>query len=99
MGAPGPHDFAVRNKCRSSVGTLASTAFPLPTFVTTRTPLFFGSGMHNVEHNFGKDEIDKFLREGLDGPNQLEKLRENRFYAQPLCRLFRVEQAAQAAEN
>jgi hypothetical protein len=29
IGAPGPHDFAVRKKCRSSVGTIASTAFPL----------------------------------------------------------------------
>ena len=29
MGAPGPHDFAVRKKCRSSVGTITSTAFPL----------------------------------------------------------------------
>jgi hypothetical protein len=38
MGAPGPHDFAVRKKRRSSVGTIASTAFH-PTFVTTRTPL------------------------------------------------------------
>jgi hypothetical protein len=38
MGAPGPHDFAVRERCRSSVGTSASTAFR-STFVTTRTPL------------------------------------------------------------
>jgi hypothetical protein len=29
MGAPGPHDFAVRKKCRSSAGTIASGVFPL----------------------------------------------------------------------
>ncbi len=38
VGAPGPHDFAVRNPCRSSVSTITSTAFR-STFVTTRTPL------------------------------------------------------------
>jgi hypothetical protein len=38
MGAPGPHDFAVRGSCRTSIGTPTSTAFRT-TFVTTRTPL------------------------------------------------------------
>jgi len=38
MGAPGPHDFAVRAMCRTSIGTRSSTAFR-STFVTTRTPL------------------------------------------------------------
>ncbi|WP_024510176.1 hypothetical protein [Bradyrhizobium sp. ARR65] len=38
MGAPGPHDFAVRDACRSSIGTITSTAFR-STFVTTRTSL------------------------------------------------------------
>jgi hypothetical protein len=38
VGAPGPHDFAVRNRCRSSVSRITSTAFR-STFVTTRTPL------------------------------------------------------------
>ena len=28
LGAPGPHDFAVRESCRSSVGNLTSTAAP-----------------------------------------------------------------------
>jgi len=28
MGAPGPHDFAVRKESRSSVSTFASTASP-----------------------------------------------------------------------
>src|SRR5580704_7410031 len=38
VGAPGPHDFAVRLKRRSSCVAKASTA-SRPTFVTTRTPL------------------------------------------------------------
>jgi hypothetical protein len=38
VGAPGPHDFAVRFKRRSSCVAKASTASH-PTFVTTRTPL------------------------------------------------------------
>ena len=33
MGAPGPHDFAVRGSCRTSIGTPTSTAFRT-TFVT-----------------------------------------------------------------
>jgi hypothetical protein len=28
MGAPGPQDFAVHESCRSSAGTLTSTASP-----------------------------------------------------------------------
>src|SRR5271166_787569 len=38
LGAPGPHDFAVRKVRRSSVSASTSTAFR-STFVTTRTPL------------------------------------------------------------
>jgi hypothetical protein len=38
VGAPGPHDFAVRAQRRSSSDTAASTASH-PAFVTTRTPL------------------------------------------------------------
>jgi len=38
MGAPEPHDFAVRDQRRSSVSAITSTAFR-STFVTTRTPL------------------------------------------------------------
>jgi len=38
MGAPEPHDFAVRGQRRSSVSASTSTAFR-SAFVTTRTPL------------------------------------------------------------
>jgi hypothetical protein len=38
MCASEPHDFAVRGRCRTSIGTTPSTAFRT-TFVTTRTPL------------------------------------------------------------
>jgi hypothetical protein len=49
MGAPGPHDFAVRLTCRSSHGPSASTAFR-STFVTTRTSLCkeAGCGGENI---------------------------------------------------
>jgi hypothetical protein len=49
VGAPGPHNFAVRNQCRSSRDTTASTASH-PAFVTTRTPLLprrDGAKIHN----------------------------------------------------
>jgi hypothetical protein len=38
VGAPGPYDLTVRERCRSSIGISASTAARLA-FVTTRTPL------------------------------------------------------------
>jgi hypothetical protein len=39
VGVSGPHDFAVRSQHRSSYDTTCVHRIPLPTFVTTRTPL------------------------------------------------------------
>jgi hypothetical protein len=47
MGAPGPHDFAVREKHRSSIGLFASAASRLA-FVTTRPPLVPRRDEHTV---------------------------------------------------
>ncbi|WP_407174942.1 hypothetical protein [Bradyrhizobium sp. STM 3562] len=65
MGAPGPHDFAVRDWGRSSVSTMAATAFR-STFVTTRTSLCKEAerGDDTIDSTFGKTEI--FLTRGLD---------------------------------
>ena len=66
MGAPGPHDFAVRENCRSSVSTLASTATRLAFRDDRDTPLCNRGGIHR---QYAKSEILKsriFLTQGLD---------------------------------
>ena len=54
MGAPGPHDFAVRKRCRSSIGTSASTATRLACRDDRDTPLRNRGGMHR---QYGKSEF------------------------------------------
>jgi hypothetical protein len=55
LGAPEPHDFAVREECRSSTGTLASIAFR-STFVTTRNAPHVGAEWKRL---YAKSEIRK----------------------------------------
>src|SRR5689334_1101461 len=54
MGAPGPHDFAVRKRCRSSIDTSASTATRLACRDDRDTPLRNRGGMHR---QYGKSEF------------------------------------------
>jgi hypothetical protein len=79
MGAPGPHDFAVRESCRSSIGTLAATATRLACRDDRDTPLCNRGGMRG---NYGKSEILKsriFLHAGLDKEFAAGPGRANRF--------------------
>src|SRR4029077_16747310 len=79
VGAPGPHDFAVRAQRRSSSDTTASTA-SRPAFVTTRTPLL--PRRDDAENTqfliFGKRNIWAWR---TDDPNHLESDHEIRFWA------------------
>ena len=52
MGAPGPHDFAVRKRCRSSIGTSASTATRLACRDDRDTPLCNRGGMAHSKRQF-----------------------------------------------
>jgi len=87
VGAPGPHDFAVRLKRRSSCVAKASTA-SRPAFVTTRTPLLpRRDGRENTQFLiFGKRNICVWR---TDNPNQLESAHEIRFRAQAFWRCLR----------
>src|SRR5262249_15629077 len=51
--------------------------------------------MHNRKHDFGKQEIEEFLQNGLDGPNQLESPCENRFCAHPAFRAVFAKRATE----
>jgi hypothetical protein len=66
MGAPGPHDFAVRADVVRPPTPAAATAFRF-TFVTTRTPLVSKRDvLHYTENqNFGKAKY--FRSRGLTG--------------------------------
>jgi hypothetical protein len=87
VGAPGPHDFAVRAQRRSSSDTTASTA-SRPTFVTTRTPLLpWRDGGNNTQFLiFGKRNICAWR---TDNPNRLESAHEIRFRAHAFWRCLR----------
>jgi hypothetical protein len=79
VGAPGPHDFAVRLARRSSCVAKASTASH-PAFVTTRTPLLSRrDGAENTHFPIFRKR--NFCGWRADNPNQLESAREIRFYA------------------
>ena len=87
VGAPGPHDFAVRFKRRSSCVASASTASH-PAFVTTRTPLLSRrDGGNNTQFPiFGKRN---FCAWRADNPNRLESSREIRSCAHAFSRCLR----------
>ena len=81
LGAPGPHDFAVRVRAARHTAQPTSTAFRA-TFVTIAIRPLCRRGTGGVNINFRKNERRIFLREGLDAPNQLERTDEFRFFAQ-----------------
>ena len=79
MGAPEPHDFAVRGQRRSSVSASTSTAFR-SAFVTTRTPLIGPEcADHTMDFDFGKVEcfsragLTRFLGEHSSGKSVLQQ--------------------------
>ena len=59
MGAPGPHDFAVRRMCRSSTGPSPSTAFH-PTSVTIAIRPSCRDGTKEINHISGKTKDKNF---------------------------------------
>ena len=81
MGAPEPHDFAVRVPAARQSAQPASAAFH-STFVTIAIRPLCRRGMGAVNHDFGKNESRIFLREGLDNPNQIDATCEIGFCAQ-----------------
>jgi hypothetical protein len=84
VGAPGPHDFAVRDRRRSSCDTTASTA-SRPTFVTTRTPLLpRRDGGNNTQFLFFRKKNICACR--TDNPDQIESAREISFCAHAFWR-------------
>jgi hypothetical protein len=87
VGAPGPHDFAVRLERRSSCVAKASTA-SRPTFVTTRTPLLpRRDGGNNIQFLiFRKRNICAWR---TDDPNRIESAHEIRLCAHAFWRCLR----------
>ena len=70
IGAPGPHDFAVRtNAARRAVIALGDVrpSHPLPNVRDDRdTPLFSGRDDENCKFDLGQSRSGIFLREGVD---------------------------------
>jgi hypothetical protein len=66
-GAPGPHDFAVRKMCRTSIGILTPTATRLAFRDDRDTPLSVEAGCanHTANQKFGKAK--SFCAQGLTG--------------------------------
>jgi hypothetical protein len=61
VGAPGPHDFAVRAD-DARLAPPARPSHPASTFVTTRTPLCFEAGYVGINNDFQKMSNDFFSR-------------------------------------
>src|SRR5882724_8725460 len=83
IGAPGPHDFAVRARA-SRLPPHPRPPHPASTFVTTRTPLFDEAGWRHEATDLGATGSEIFFRAGLDDPNQLERTGEISFYARAI---------------
>ena len=81
MGAPEPHDFAVRVRAARQSAQPTSAAFR-STFVTIAIRPLCRRGVWAVNHYFRKKEIAIFLCEGLDNPNQIDTACEIGFCAQ-----------------
>jgi hypothetical protein len=60
-----------------------------PAFVTIAKRPSCRGGTQSDNHNFGKNEIEKFLAVGLDDTYQIDPPRELRFLAQAICGLLR----------
>jgi hypothetical protein len=72
LGAPGPHDFAVRICAARQSAQLASTAFR-STFVTIAIRPSHRCGMRKLDHEFRKYEIRLFLHAGLERSISLKR--------------------------
>jgi hypothetical protein len=83
VGMPGPHDFAVRERRRSSCGAAHVHRIPRSTFVTTRNapPDERGTG-EVVKVICPTAKAKNFSRGGLDSWNRFEIAGEIRFLAQ-----------------
>ncbi|WP_157450156.1 hypothetical protein [Bradyrhizobium sp. ARR65] len=88
MGAPGPHDFAVRADAARQTAP-SRPPHPASTSVTTRTSLFIEAGRGQDATDLGRTQSELFLREDLDDPNQLERLCEIRFSAHAMSRALK----------
>jgi hypothetical protein len=66
LGAP-PHDFAVRDQCRSSISTLASIASRRACRDVRETPLLPGGTEATIRLILPSDKQKYFLREALTG--------------------------------
>jgi hypothetical protein len=60
-----------------------------PAFVTIAKRPSCRGGTQSDNHNFGKNEIEKFLAVGLDDTYQIDPPRELRFLEQAICGLLR----------
>src|SRR5712691_5396768 len=88
IGAPGPHDFAVRARA-SRLPPRSRPPHPASTFVTTRTPLFDEAGWRHEAIDLGAIGSGIFCRAGLDDPNQIETVGEISVCAQAIVGGFR----------
>jgi hypothetical protein len=102
VGAPGPHDFAVRcsiirprKKLRL---TLPRPSHPAPNVRDDReAPLLWERDKRKEAIDLGSAQSGIFLQTGLDDPNQLESLDEIAFYAPVIfSRPSRADGAASA---
>ncbi len=93
LGAPGPHDFAVRI---DAVRLSAPTRPPHPTsrFVTIAIRPSCRGGTSLRSHQFRKNGSGIFLHAYLDDPNQLESPQQIRFFAQRILNVRRPERRA-----
>jgi hypothetical protein len=83
VGAPGPHDFAIRFRLRSSCAAKASIAFRPNVRDDAYAPLM-GAEREEGATDLGEARSEIFFAGDLDDPNQLEPARENRFLAQAI---------------
>ncbi len=90
IGMPGPHGLAVRRIASRLRAIRASRRdvhrIPRPTFVTIAKRPSFEHGTRRGDIDFGKNESEMFLREGLDRWNWVEAAREISFCAHATCR-------------
>ena len=93
IGAPGPHDFAVRKRCRSSSASPRPPHPALNVRDDAYAPLVSaGRAKHAADLAFRQSE--EFFRQALDKPSCVEAAYEIRFLAQ---RDFCVRERAQRA--
>ena len=79
--ASGSHDFAVRQRHRSSFGAFASIA-SRPTFVTMANAPLSSEMARGLNDDLPDELSEIFLQRGLDRANHVEGVRKNRVLAQ-----------------